>query len=1045
MNSLSALSTTHPARSASQGTLWMWLLLLCGLLATAVLSGCVMQPIVAGPLPEVTLPADQGPLLAIAPIAAASGETVSVAGAGWAPGEVIFVNLEGDQAGRRLQATLAAGTADADGRFSLAFVTPLDLFWLNATDVAVAAYSLKSGAQAAVPFDLLPTTAATATVPASTPRARPTATERPAGTYGVAVVTSQGLNLRDGPGTVYPILRSLTEGTAVTVLGQDAGGNWLYVLAPPRLRGWLSRAFTDYRDVAPTVAAPPTPVPPPTALPPTPLPPTATPTLAPGLAWRGEYHAGPSLEGSPQLVRDDAAIDFVWGSAPPAPGLNSTGYSVRWTRTLYFSAGRYRFFGESDGGVRIWVDNQLILDRWGGVEGSYSTEFRLDQGSHTLVVDYGQRRQPAAIRFSWETLGPAPSFPDWRGTYFNNRDLAGSPATERNDRTIDFDWSDRSPAPGLGTENYSVRWSRTLDFSSATYRLSVRSDDGVRVYVDGRRVIDEWRDMSDNRTYSAELWLSGPRSLVVEYYQRQGAARVRFWWEQVTATPTRTPTRTPTPAPRTPYADASPAFGPAGTQIQVTFGGFPPNTAVALYLGAYVRAAETADATPYTSGASDRFGNGSLRFILPANWPDGQPIGPGKLALLVATSNFAVSAAAPFEVTIPPPTTAPLPYVELNPSSGGPATQVTVRGGGFPANRTLSLFLGSVTRASAADSPAPLQSIPSDANGNFTAQLSMPTTWSDGRPIETGKLVILVATDDFQAQAGATFDFFATPANPSISLSPASGEAGTRVTASGKGFPANSPVAIYLAPLDTAAGTGALQEYTSGTTAADGSYSLAFTMPATWPDSSTVTQEQIVVTAAMPDFSVSVSSVFLYRSTAPTPVPPTPVPPTPVPPTPVPPTPVPPTPVPIAFVQASPGSGSPGTTVTLSGGGFPANTLLYAHLARLDGNSGAESYGGYASAPSDAAGNFVMSFVMPATWPNGSPIAEQRLVLLVATEDFAVEASTTFEAEPLKPAEADEPEQPTPEQPTPEQPTPEQPTPELPAPEEIPPPADDLG
>jgi hypothetical protein len=96
-----------------------------------------------------------------------------------------------------------------------------------------------------------------------------------------------------------------------------------------------------------------------------------------------------------------------------------------------------------------------------------------------------------------------------------------------------------------------------------------------------------------------------------------------------------------------------------------------------------------------------------------------------------------------------------------------------------------------------------------------------------------------------------------------------------------------------------------------------------------------------------------------------------------------------------------------------------------------------------------------MSFVMPATWPNGSPIAEQRLVLLVATEDFAVEASTTFEAEPLKPAEADEPEQPTPEQPTPEQPTPEQPTPEqptpeqptpeLPAPEEIPPPADDLG
>ena len=61
-------------------------------------------------------------------------------------------------------------------------------------------------------------------------------------------------------------------------------------------------------------------------------------------------------------------------------------------------------------------------------------------------------------------------------------------------------------------------------------------------------------------------------------------------------------------------------------------------------------------------------------------------------------------------------------------------------------------------------------------------------------------------------------------------------------------------------------------------------------------------------------------------------------------------------------------------------------------------------------------------------------------MLLVATEDFAAEASTTFEVEPLKPAEADEP-----ELPTPELPTPELPTPELPAPEEIPPPADDLG
>jgi hypothetical protein len=452
-------------------------------------------------------------------------------------------------------------------------------------------------------------------------------------------------------------------------------------------------------------------------------------------------------------VRDDAAIDFVWGSAP-APGLNSTGYSVRWTRTLYFSAGRYRFFGESDGGVRIWVDNELILDRWGGVEGSYSTEFRLDQGSHTLVVDYGQRRQPAAIRFSWETLGPAPSFPDWRGTYFNNRDLAGSPATERNDRTIDFDWSDRSPAPGLGTENYSVRWSRTLDFSSAAYRLSVRSDDGVRVYVDGRRVIDEWRDMSDNRTYSAELWLSGPRSLVVECSISAKAlpGAVSGGTGDSHTDPDADPDADPNadPCAAYPYADASPAFGPAGTQIQVTFGGFPR---IPPWRSTWGPMCGRRDSRrhPYASGASDRFGNGSLRFILPANWPDGQPIGPGELALLRRHQQLCSFCGGSFRGHDPAADHSTASLCRAQPlQRKKAATQVTVRGGS-PANRTLSLP-GQRDPGQRRRQPSSLQSIPSDANGNFTAQLSMPTTWSDGRPIETGKLVILVATDDFQAQ-----------------------------------------------------------------------------------------------------------------------------------------------------------------------------------------------------------------------------------------------------------------------------------------------------
>ena len=62
--------------------------------------------------------------------------------------------------------------------------------------------------------------------------------------------------------------------------------------------------------------------------------------------------------------------------------------------------------------------------------------------------------------------------------------------------------------------------------------------------------------------------------------------------------------------------------------------------------------------------------------------------------------------------------------------------------------------------------------VTANADGSvWTFQIRKDSRWSDGSLIPTGKLIILAATADFAAQATATFDFFATPANPSINLS----------------------------------------------------------------------------------------------------------------------------------------------------------------------------------------------------------------------------------------------------------------------------------
>ena len=90
------------------------------------------------------------------------------------------------------------------------------------------------------------------------------------------------------------------------------------------------------------------------------------------------------------------------------------------------------------------------------------------------------------------------------------------------------------------------------------------------------------------------------------------------------------------------------------------------------------------------------------------------------------------------------------------------------------------------------------------------------------------------------------------------------GGAGTPVTVSGGGFPANLPVGVYLGVFGDQIGRGSAQRYASGVTDDNGNYRMTLTMLATWPDGSPVAQDRLVVMVASDDFSVQVSDVFNY-------------------------------------------------------------------------------------------------------------------------------------------------------------------------------------
>ncbi len=268
--------------------------------------------------------------------------------------------------------------------------------------------------------------------------------------------------------------------------------------------------------------------------------PTSTPTATPEqAAWRGEYFADPLLSGSPGIVRDDATINFNWGAGSPAYPIPDDNFSVRWTRTVTFEAGRYRFATTTDDGVRLYLDGILIIDRWRDQSSTvHITERDLGAGQHSLRMEYYEASGDAEARLSWTRIDESPSPDAWHGEYFVGTSLSGSPAMIRDDAAINFNWGEASRDALMPDDYFSVRWTRTVTFEAGVYRFTTTTDDGVRLYVDDQLLIDRWR-VQAVASYSAEYNLSaGQHSLRMEYFEVTGKAVARLSWERVdTPTP----------------------------------------------------------------------------------------------------------------------------------------------------------------------------------------------------------------------------------------------------------------------------------------------------------------------------------------------------------------------------------------------------------------------------------------------------------------------------------------------------------------------------
>jgi hypothetical protein len=262
--------------------------------------------------------------------------------------------------------------------------------------------------------------------------------------------------------------------------------------------------------------------------------------------WWAEYFNNIHLQGLPALTRPEASISFRWGGSSPAPGIiNPDSFSARWTRTLTLPAGQYRFTTETDDGVRLWVNNRLILDRWQIQSPTASSaEIYLNGGPTPIRMEYFENLGGALAELDWvQADGATPQTPPlaagapvnlWLGEYFNNTTLSGNPALVRNDPEISFGWGTGSPVSQSIRENqFSVRWTRTLNLTPGRYRFSARYDDGLRLWVDGQLLLNDWLAGSV-RERQAEVEVVGETTPVrVEYFDDTGIATAQLSWRRI--------------------------------------------------------------------------------------------------------------------------------------------------------------------------------------------------------------------------------------------------------------------------------------------------------------------------------------------------------------------------------------------------------------------------------------------------------------------------------------------------------------------------------
>ncbi|HEY7115155.1 MAG TPA: PA14 domain-containing protein, partial [Tepidisphaeraceae bacterium] len=327
------------------------------------------------------------------------------------------------------------------------------------------------------------------------------------------------------------------------------------------------------------------------------------------------------------ISRVDATVNFDWKTGSPNSAIAADTFSARWTGSVQATRNEtYTFYTDSDDGVRLWVNGKQLVNDW-SVHAPREDKgtIALQAGkSYDIKVEYYEQQYGAVMKLLWSSPStakqiipqsqlfstatpaapasstpapvpaPTPAVGNGNGllaTYYDNNNFSGK-TVSRTDKTVNFDWKTGSPDSAIAADTFSARWTgQVLAQKTEEYTFSTTSDDGVRLWVNGQELINDW-SVHAPREDSGKIKLEAGRKydVKVEYYEQQYGAVMQLRWASGTtakaiipqsqlfsSAPVAPSPTEPTPIP-TPVPTPSPTPGTVVTTIHGLLGTYYDNT-----------------------------------------------------------------------------------------------------------------------------------------------------------------------------------------------------------------------------------------------------------------------------------------------------------------------------------------------------------------------------------------------------------------------------------------------------------------------------------